>query len=680
MAHKFSVRTFYSVLVVAFVLLPSYVSSQIVEKIFENPVLYERMYPLHDHSGAILDFPGKEVDSTLDVQSYELWFDLRRLVTVPHSERGQMHFSGIVNIVFTVTKPVDRITLDAEKISVLVASVNNQLTEVEKSAGGVTVNLGHTLQTGQTDTLTLVFIGEQSRRGMYGYSSGEIDTSAAYPFGIAYIFTEPTDSRYAYPCHDAPHDKAMFTAHIRVPEGYTGVSNGLLKDVKNEDDGSVWFTWQENNIMPTYLFSVAASVFDTLNQQATSIDGRIIPIYNFFWPMDRDSSPYSAVNALKSMPKMIPGLEKYFGRYPFASYGHVFAAPLTIGAMEHQTMTLANRKWLNGQAEAGLAHELAHQWTGDIVSCGTWSDIWLNEGGASWGEALWSGEVYGRTGYNNQMMARKIRYLKTSKTDPPIYDPPPYLIFNEGTTYCKSGWVYHMLYRMYGDVFISALQEWLSRPIPTSKQTYEFVNFLKQQIPDPIIPWDTFFDQWLIQKFHPQILATAELRSQHGTTQATVWLTQVQDTLNIPTVFQFPLRLRFMGVTEVVDTTIIVRNREEKVDVTVGFPVDSVALDPDNDVLLESTVEIVTKIRDDQHREANVRITGSTPHQAGVPLVLLADANVSASVYSIDGRRISVLKGSTGRLVFDTRGWRPGVYAMYVEGGLPTVLKFIVVD
>lgn len=139
MAHKFSVRTFYSVLVVAFALLPSYVSSQIVEKIFENPVLYERMYPLHDHSGAILDFPGKEVDSTLDVKSYELWFDLRRLVTVPHSERGQMHFSGIVHIVFTVTKPVDRITLDAEKISVLVASVNNQLTEVEKSAGGVTV-------------------------------------------------------------------------------------------------------------------------------------------------------------------------------------------------------------------------------------------------------------------------------------------------------------------------------------------------------------------------------------------------------------------------------------------------------------------------------------------------------------------------------------------------------------
>ncbi len=661
-----------NVLAVLFLAIASSpLQAQILEKIVEDPRLLEYLYPKHAPTVQSGTFPLKEVDSTLDVVSYEIWMDWQKMVTLPRNQRGDRPFGGRVRMRTTSTRPISYVQLDVGSLKIDSAAINSVRTGVNSSGTGIRIPVEGRPGPGDTLTVDVWYGATISQRGAYGYSGDEIDTAFRLPHGVGFMFTEPLDAEYVYPCHNEPHDKALFTVHLRVPQGYQAVANGELIEEVNDTDSTTVFTWHHNVPMPTYLFSAAASKFRVMQQQFIRSDGRTVPITNYYWDMDHDGETYSAVKSFAKIPRMLEDLEFFFGQYPFDSYGHVVAAPMQIGAMEHQTMVLVNRRWLKGDVETGFAHEVGHHWSGNSVTCGTWADIWLNEGGATWSEALWRLRSEGPDGYRSQMEARRSRYLKTAFVDPPVYDIPIGNLFNEGTTYCKAGWIFHMMYMQEGLRFLQALRKWYAREIPVSKQTLEFQDFLMQEIPDPKVDWNVFFDQWLLKPFHPVVLLnaiTSNKPSTDGYYETNLSLSQIQDMFGFDHLYTFNLPIRVHGNGYMQDVTISMTGKTNRLVISTEFPVSEVELDPNRTVLMEDTVMLVTGVHD-SHEGSRILVPGTNPHVVGDPLLASVPTGTTVNVVDLEGRRVATARSQDDQVIFDTRSWPSGLVMLVTEGG-----------
>ncbi|MFB9347591.1 M1 family metallopeptidase [Streptomyces heliomycini] len=197
-----------------------------------------------------------------------------------------------------------------------------------------------------------------------------------------------------FPCNDHPSDKAVFTFRITAPDGHTAVANGLPADVDRTRGAATW-TYRTRHPMATELAQVSIGRSTVLHR--TGPHG--LPL--------RDVVPTAHRAELEPWPAKTPAqiswMEERVGRYPFETYGLLLADASTGFALETQTLSLFERDLFTDPAlptwyvESIMVHELAHQWFGDSVSPRTWSDLWLNEGHATWYEALYAQERSGRT-------------------------------------------------------------------------------------------------------------------------------------------------------------------------------------------------------------------------------------------------------------------------------------------
>ena len=250
--------------------------------------------------------------------------------------------------------------------------------------------------------------------------------------------SEPSGARQWWPCKDTPADKAdSARIALTVDDAYIAVSNGMLvSEVDNGDTKT--YTWFEGYPITTYLISVAITNYSTWTDYYTY--GRdTMPIENYVYPEHYSN----AVEDLNITAEAIGALAEIFGPYPFLDerYGHAIFP--WGGAMEHQTCTSYGRVLIRGDHYYDwiLVHELGHQWWGDWVTCETWDDIWLNEGFASYSEALWFEHVGGEPEYDDYVES----YDAYGYFDGPIYDP--WSTFNR-TVYDKGALVLHMLRRI----------------------------------------------------------------------------------------------------------------------------------------------------------------------------------------------------------------------------------------
>ncbi|MFJ3672922.1 M1 family metallopeptidase [Streptomyces sp. NPDC090106] len=197
-----------------------------------------------------------------------------------------------------------------------------------------------------------------------------------------------------FPCNDHPSDKAMFTIHVTAPDGYTAVANGLPAGVDRAAGATTW-TYRTQHPMATELAQVSIGRSTVLRRSGP----HGLPV--------RDVVPTEHRAALEpwleKTPDQISWMEGKVGRYPFETYGLLMADADTGFELETQTLSLFERELFTEPAypqwyvESIMVHELAHQWFGDSVSPATWSDLWLNEGHATWYEALYAEEKAGRT-------------------------------------------------------------------------------------------------------------------------------------------------------------------------------------------------------------------------------------------------------------------------------------------
>ncbi len=225
-----------------------------------------------------------------------------------------------------------------------------------------------------------------------------------------------------FPCNDHPSDKAMFTFRITVPDGYTAVANGLPTAVDRAPGTTTW-SYRTRNPMATELAQVSVGRSAVLHRTGP----HDLPL--------RDVVPAEHRTALEPWlartPRQISWMEDRVGRYPFATYGLLLAEASTGFALETQTLSLFERDLFTDPAlpawyvESIMVHELAHQWFGDSVSPRTWADLWLNEGHATWYEALYAEERGGRSLESRMRAAYESSDGWRAAGGPPAAPKPP---------------------------------------------------------------------------------------------------------------------------------------------------------------------------------------------------------------------------------------------------------------
>jgi aminopeptidase N len=426
-----------------------------------------------------------------------------------------------------------------------------------------------------------------------------------------------------------------------------------------------------------------------------------IEVQYYVWEADylqdsiTDGSQYNATWSFRNTVAMMELYAGIFGEYPFKKYGMVAIQPFVFGGMEHQTITSINRSWLRGWYEGGIAHELVHQWLGDQVTCATWNDIWINEGGATFGQALWTEYIAGRPAYDQEMAFNRWYYVRRSDFfDVPIYGINVDYIFwtHSVLVYQKASWVYHMLREMLGEeAYFSVLRKILIDNKFTSIETLDFENAFKESITNPKIPFDIYFKQWIYGGGHPLYDINSNVHvDQSNNYSADITLKQRQDGSTVAEVFHAPVMLRFFDETGALihSQEVINTQREQTFNISLpSFP-DSVAID--QTLLLCEVFDNIVSVKEETEPGNISNEVYPNPLHAGetgkIGLVLSLDSRVNAEIYDLNGARLAevyegFLSQSTYSLSFATAGLARGVYILKIsDNGSFLIKKFTVAE
>lgn len=631
-----------------------------------------------------------------DVLEYDIFLDWYRVLSIDNPTGDNRMFNGINKMKIQIdTAVLSKIELDAAQIIIdsILYSKDNSKIQFVQNQDIAKVTLPTNFFKG--DTLQLIinytYIGKENK-GMNIYDKGRYVGQGPPPKRdsifvlerIAYTFGEPQLTRYWLPCNDAPHDKAMVKMSVKVPKGFNVATNGLRKSLKSIGDTTI-YSYESMFPMTTYLITVNASKFrfeeDKYIRVTNSND--TIPVHYYVWEQDwtsdtTDGTAYNAKHAFRNLIKMMEAYSKIFGEYPFEKYGMVAVQPFEFGGMEHQTMTTINRSWLRGYYDSGIAHELAHQWIGDLVTCATWFDIWINEGGATWSEAIWFEQIYGREYYYSYMNQVINRYLANEALfNIPIYGVPINSIFAYPISileYNKASWVYHMLRENLGDsTFFGALRYLFQKHKYQSIETRDFLNTFKEYLIDPSLNLDKFFEQWIMKAGHPIFEVSSKSAIGSDYYDIEVNINQIQEGTNIPSVFEMPIELLLYKDSTIQHKQIVYMDkRSQSFNFRTNFRPDSIKINTNK--ILAKVVSNTLSVQN-----ANNLITPDTypnPVKLGnnfnITLNLNESGTLNISIYDIMGNKIKNLhrkhlqKGNY-TIELPTIGLSPGFYLIKYE-------------
>jgi len=326
----------------------------------------------------------------------------------------------------------------------------------------VVVDLPAALAVGAVDSVTISYGGNAteplSNRGLMFRSHTHEDggpTDETAP--VVANLSQPAYAQAWWPCKDKPGDKFFVSMALTVPDTLVAISNGTLLGEQPAEPGWKTYLWSEAHPIATYLVSVAISDYVLLAEDCQTKGGSFIPLRHWVFPKDEES----AAIEFADMCPMMEFCENRFGPYPFQGekYGH--AEFIWNGAMEHQTVTSIGHGSFDppGAHQWLIMHELAHQWFGDSLTPADWADIWLNEGFATYSEALWFEETEGADAYHAFLDLR--RRERDWLLQGPVHDPMP--VFPGRVIYDKGAWILHVLRGRMGDAaFFGMVKEWSS--------------------------------------------------------------------------------------------------------------------------------------------------------------------------------------------------------------------------
>lgn len=509
-------------------------------------------------------------DPTIDVRYYRL------NLTIRTSPPG---LSGIVTVAASAAAPsLSFLSLDlADTMTVDSVFAGGQLCPFVHQGGTITVTLDRAYTTGELITVDLFYGGLPVETG---FGSFVFSSHGGVPW--VWSLSEPYGARDWWPCKDHPLDKAdSADIWITCDSTFKVGSNGRLVSVTDNGDGTRTWKWAERYPIAAYLISIALTNYVEFSNWFRYSPSDSMQVLNYV-------IPEHLADGLAQLPRTVEMLGVFsdrFGLYPFITekYGHAEFG--RGGAMEHQTMTSAT---LPGFSESVVAHELAHQWFGDLITCANWPNLWLNEGFATYAEAIYYEDRYGAAAYWNDILPKLAR-AKTAAGTLFVQDTaPPPALFNHPLVYDKGASVLHMLRHVLGDsLFFLSLKSYAADPaLRFSTAVTEDFQASCETVSGRDLTW--FFQEWVYGERYPRYQYSWTAAPSGGRVLATVTIDQSTGTTN-PSFFTMPVDLRCSAPGW--DTTVTILHTFSGQQVVMDLPVlpATIDLDPEGWILADVT-------------------------------------------------------------------------------------------
>jgi len=435
------------------------------------------------------------------------------------------------------------------------------------------VELGRSFDSDEVFELEVVYEGFPVTTGL---ASIVFETQGDWP--VVSTLSEPWFSYTWWPVKEDSRDKATGEMLVTVPDELTVVSNGVLVAVDNMIGDRKRYRWSTEYPTSPYLFSFSTTAYNTFSD-TFFYDGGSMPVDFFIYP---GSDTTENRDGWLLSVDMLSTFEGLFGPYPFSDEKYAIYEFPFGGGMEHQTATgqggnSAFRDYLT-------SHELAHQWWGDMVTCATWHDIWLNEGFATYSTALWyeyaSGtpDAEARHAY---MEARRPSELDGSVY---VYDiSDPNRIFSSNYSYSKGAWVLHMLRGVVSDeTFFDILAAYRER-YEFSTATTEDFRAVAEEVWGSDLEW--FFEEWIYGGGAPAYRYGWQEHEVNGQRFLEILLEQSQN----QSVFHMPVEIVTLENGQNRSYKVWNDARVEHLLIPVSGEVDDVELDPEDWILSRFT-------------------------------------------------------------------------------------------
>lgn len=501
--------------------------------------------------------------------------------------------SGKVTTTFTALSDMNTVTFDFAN-ELTVTSVKQGVTNlsfVENTNNELIITLPSTITSGNSETVEIIYSGAPPVNGFDAFTTTTHGSGAASK-AVLYTLSEPYGARDWWPCKQDLNDKiASIDVYITAPSEYVSVSNGIEPEAPIIAGANKTTHFHHGYPIPAYLIAIAVTNYSVYNQQAG-----LGTVASPFYPVINYSYPETAATNQTSMavtPTILNFFESIIGPYAFRNEKYGLCQFSWGGGMEHTTVSFMTAGGTGAYSRSLIAHETAHQWFGDKITCGSWKDIWLNEGITEYMSGCVVQNLDGAASFIS-WKANKINSI-TSTTSGNLYLTDAQItdvnrIFSYQMTYNKGSMVTNMLRYIMGDTnFFQALRNYLSDPLLAYNYaiTPQFQAHLEAVHGSSL---QEFFNDWVYNEGYPIYTINA---SNSGTNQATVTINQTQSITNTAqtgyvSYFEMPVPIRLtLSNATTLDVRLIntFSGQSFNVSLPAGTTVTGIAFDPNKDII-----------------------------------------------------------------------------------------------
>lgn len=437
-------------------------------------------------------------ERTYDVLHYKLMLSI--------DEKARM-VAGDAAITLVPLRPaLHEVVLDAGELRIEKVVLGRE--SLQFSTSGEQLRIALRRPARFTDTLTIVVrYAASPRKGLYF-----VQPDSSYPDRPWQVWSQgqAEDNHFWFPCYDYPNDFATSEMIVTVDERFTAISNGtLLKTTHDKKEKKKTYHWRESKPHVSYLISLVVGEYVELRD---SWDG--IPLVYYVYPHHKDIARYS----FSKTPFMVKYFSESIGyRYPWEKYAQTIVADFIYGGMENvSASTLTDftihdeRAHLDVSSDGLVAHELAHQWWGDLVTCRDWSHAWLNEGFATYytfafyeADSGFHHAAYSLLGTQENLVKSDTGSARRPTVTARFFDASD--IF-DNRIYGKGACILHMLRFVLGDeLFRKAIKHYVTKHAFQNTETNDF-KIAIEEATGYNLHW--FFKQWVYQAGYPEFVVT----------------------------------------------------------------------------------------------------------------------------------------------------------------------------
>jgi aminopeptidase N len=468
-------------------------------------------------------------DRPIDVQHIRL--DLR--VDLPKKT-----VDGVATLRIKSLRGLRHVSLDAvgfEVKKVALTTPEREAAPVHFNHDGkkLLVDLEPAWPAGKAGTLRIEYLVVDPKDGLHFFGPAREDKET--PLTV-WSQGEPISNRHWFPCVDQPDQRQTTELVVTAAQGFEVISNGkLVERTENPSDKTVTFHWLQSQPHPAYLVTLVVGEFDVVREEWDKI-----PVIYYVPKGEKDN----VARTFGRTREMLDLFSKQFGvHYPWEKYAQVVAYQFGGGMENTSATTLGNfmqdeRSILHDNPDWVIAHELAHQWWGDLLTCRDWAHLWLNEGFASYAECLWAEHANGREAYDYNLYQKSGGAIEGGKNRPVVDRryPNPSSMF-DGRAYPKGAWVLHMLRRRLGDdAFWKSIQLYANSNRLKSVETSDFRRAAETESGRDL---ERFFYDWTERPGSPVLDVNTSYSPESKQARVVIKQTQPGEP------FHFPLTIAF---------------------------------------------------------------------------------------------------------------------------------------